>query len=80
MYFPTKFLKLSNFPTITLKGVNVEFVSKVKYLGITIRDNLSDDSDTKAWVKSIYCTANMLCARFFKCLLKTKNCFATSFL
>jgi len=56
-----------------MKGVNVEFVSKVKYFGINICDNLSDDSDIKARVRSIYCTANMLRARFFKCSLKVKN-------
>jgi len=53
MYFPSKFLKLSNFPTITMKGVDIEFLSKVKYLGITICDNLSDDSGIKARVRSI---------------------------
>jgi len=49
-----------------MKGVvYVEFVSKVKYLGITIYDNFN----IIALVSSIYCTANMICARFFKCSL-----------
>jgi len=39
MYFSTKFLKLSSFPTITMRDVNAEFVSKVKCFEITICDN-----------------------------------------
>ena len=57
----------------------VEFVSSIKYLGVTISSVFSDEFDIKAQVRSIYCIANMLRTRFFKCSVNIKNILFRSF-
>ena len=48
-------------------------MNSIKYLGVTISSVLSDELDIKARVRSIYCIANMLRTRFFKCSVNAKN-------
>ena len=72
-YFSCKYLKIRNEPVLTVNNEPVRFVKGVKYLGVTITDDLSDDMDIRARVSSIYCTANMLRSRFFKCFANAKN-------
>ena len=54
----------------TLKEI---VLNSIKYLGVTISSVLSDELDIKARVRSIYCIANMLRTRFFKCSVNVKN-------
>ena len=48
-------------------------MSSIKYLGVAISSVLSDELDIKARVRTIYCKANMLHTRFFKCSVTVKN-------
>ena len=48
-------------------------MKSIKYLGVTISSVLFDELDIKARVRSIYCIANMLRTRFFKCSVNAKN-------
>ena len=72
MYFPCKFFKTTDH-NLTVNDQHVEFVNSIKYLGVTISSVLSDELDIKARVRSIYCIANMLRARFFKCSVNARN-------
>ena len=72
MYFPCKFFKTTDH-NLTVNDQHVEFVNSIKYLGVTISSVLSDELDIKARVRSIYCIANMLRTRFFKCSVNAKN-------
>ena len=67
MYFPCKFFKTTDH-NLTVNDQHAEFVNGIKYLGVTISSVLSDELDVKARARSIYCIANMLGTRFFKCL------------
>ena len=72
MYFPCKFFKTIDHNLI-VNDQHVEFVNSIKYLGVTISSVLSDELNIKARVRSIYCIANMLRTRFFKCSVNVKN-------
>ena len=79
MHFPCKFFKTTDH-NLTVNDQHVEFVNSIKYLGVTISSVLSDELDIKARVRSIYCIANMLRARFFKCSVNVKKHFVSLFL
>ena len=73
MFFPTRFFDLPKEPNVTIYNKPIEFVHKIKYLGFTIESDLSDNCDIKTRVRSIYCIANMLRSKFFKCSTGVKN-------
>ena len=73
LYFSSKYLKIRNESVLTVNNQPVRFVKSVTYLGVTITDNLSEDMDIRPRVSSIYCTANMLRSRFFKCSANVTN-------
>ena len=51
----------------------ISFVQSVKYLGLHISSDLTDDIDIQRQVKSLYCSANKLKQQFSKCSLEVKN-------
>ena len=74
MYFPCKFFKTTDH-NLTVNDQHVELVNSIKYLGVTISSVLSDELDIRDRGRSIYCIANMLRTRFFKCSVHVKNIF-----
>ena len=59
MWFKTKYLDLNFLPKLCINNDYVEFVSKVKYLGVFLNCNLKDDDDICRQLRSTYTTANM---------------------
>ena len=78
--FPSKGFVLSQSPKIVLGNKVINFCDSVTYLGVKISANLSDDEDIFRQVRSSYCAANKLKAKFSKCSYEKKNmlfnCFA----
>ena len=50
-----------------------QFSKSVKYLGVLLNDNLSDNDDIQRQMRSVYGTANWLKYNFFKCSKKLKK-------
>jgi len=50
----------SNFPCLTLNGVDLQFVSEFKYLGHTINNDFSDDDDIKREIRNFLMRTNIL--------------------
>ena len=62
-----------------LNSIVLQFVNKVKYLGLYITDDFKDDVDMKRQLSSIYCKSNMLIKQFFKCSYDVKVLLFQSF-
>ena len=45
------------------------------YLGVSISSDLCDDTDIARQASYLYCAANKLKTRFFKCSIEVKNIF-----
>ena len=71
--FPSKGFVLSQSPKIVLGNKVIDFCDSVSYLGVKISANLSDDEDIFRQVRSSYCAANILQAKFSKCFYVVKN-------
>ena len=72
--FPSKGFVLSQSPKIVLGNKVINFCDSVTYLaGVKISANLSDDEDIFRQVRSSYCAANKLKAKFSKCSYEVKN-------
>ena len=71
--FPSKGFVLSQSPKIVLGNKVINFRDSVTYLGVKISANLSDDEDIFRQVRSSYCAANKLKAKFSKCSYVVKN-------
>ena len=56
-----------NFPVFTVGNTTLKFVSKFKYLGNIITDDLQDDADIEREIKSLYVRCNVLISRFKYC-------------
>lgn len=54
-------------PTLKLGGNKLTFVEQYKYLGHTIKSDLTNDCDIAKQVSSLYCRANILNKRFKLC-------------
>lgn len=57
-------------PTITLNGANIKQVTKFKYLGHILVDDLKDDDDVERERRAV--RGNMLARRFFRCTDQVK--------
>lgn len=73
MHFPTKGIKFTLNPNLHLSNSKLKFVNKVKYLGVILNSSIYDDDDLNRQVRSFYCSANKLRARFSKCSSDVKN-------
>ena len=67
MWFKTNFLNLSFVPRISIYIATIEFVSKVKYLGIILTYNRKVDDGISKLLRSTYSLANMLRSKFSFC-------------
>ena len=79
MWFKTNFLNLNFMPGISMYNAAVEFVSKVKYLGIILNSNRKDDDDIGRQLRSTYGIANMLRSKFSFCSNTVTNCLFRTF-
>ena len=68
-----------SFPDFTLDGCKLQFVSKFRYLGHIISDDLSDDDDIRREIKNLFVRTNMLISRFYKCSSNVKLTLCKSF-
>ena len=73
MLFAPKIFNLSSSPKLLIDNSEISFVQSVKYLGLHIDSDLTDDIDIQRQVKSLYCSANKLKQQFSKCSLEVKN-------
>ncbi|KAJ8720685.1 hypothetical protein PYW08_006150 [Mythimna loreyi] len=60
------------FPSITLNGLNVKQVTKFKYLGHILVDDLKDDEDVERERRALAVRGNMLARRFSRCTDQVK--------
>ena len=73
MLFAPKNFNLSSSPKLLMDNSEISFIQSVKYLGLHISSDLTDDIDIQRQVKSLYCSLNKLKQQFSKCSLKVKN-------
>ena len=66
MFLPRKFQRFGC-PTLTLNHSKIRFVNSDKYLGVCLSSTLNDDEDIARKVRYMYCCANMLKYRFYRC-------------
>ena len=60
-------------PIITLMDQHLEFVECIKYLGVTITANQSDNQEISNQYRNICCKANVIIRKFNKCSTDVKN-------
>ena len=58
---------------MNIDGQKIKFVNNVEYLGVSISSDLCDDTDIAIQARYLYCAANKLKTRFFKCSIEVKN-------
>lgn len=68
----TKEDKCLMFPTFKLAGNNLRVMSKIKYLGHLITDQLKDDQDIYRQCRALYAQANSLLRKFGACTDRVK--------
>ena len=75
MSFAPKNFNLSSSPKLLIDNSEISFVKSVKYLGLHINSDPTDDIDIQRQVKSLYCSANKLKQQFSKCSLEVEKLF-----
>ena len=60
-------------PEVSLCGHKFEYNNMVKYLGVYLQDNMSDDKDIQRQIRSLYSRANSLLRKFAKCSADVKK-------
>ena len=68
-----------DFPSFTLNGCVLNFVSEFRYLGHVLHDNLNDDDDIYREMKCLFVRTNMLISRFRHCSKNVKLVLFRSF-
>ena len=58
---------------MNIDGQKIKFVNDVVYLGVSISSDLCDDTDIARQERYLYCAANKLKTRFFKCSIEVKT-------
>jgi hypothetical protein len=61
-----------HFPMFKVCGVNIQFVTRFKYLGHIIANNNMDDDDIQREINNMYIRTNILLHKFAKCSLSVK--------
>ena len=69
--WPKRFL-LKFVPHFYLQGDHLQFKTVYKYLGVLIKDNMSDDDEMSKRMRGIYSTGNMVIRKFAKCSIHCK--------
>ena len=72
MYFPVKGRALINIPKVFLNAHLLRWVTKYKYLGIILTDDLSDDCNMLRQRGICYARSNSLIRNFSLCSLNVK--------
>ena len=57
MLFAPKNFNLSSSPKLLIDNTKISFVQSVKYLGLHINSDLTDDINIQRQIKSLYCSA-----------------------
>ena len=73
MLFRPRKLKSLCIPSIFVRGKELIFSTSVKYLGIFINDDLSDNTDMERHIRYIYSKGNYLTRNFTKCSIDVKK-------
>ena len=60
-------------PVLLLNGNHLPFFDRYKYLGVFIHNDLSDESDIKRHIRSLYCRGNVFTKNFKSCNTIIKN-------
>ncbi len=60
-------------PSFTLNGAVLNIVNCHKYLGVMLKNDLSDDADIQRQVKSVYAQGNTLIRKFKACSVEIKH-------
>ena len=68
-----------DFPSFTLNGCLLNFVSEFRYLGHVLHDNLNDDDDIYREMKCLFVRTNILISRFRHCSKNVKLVLFRSF-
>ena len=75
--------KSNHVPSVKLNNVQLQFVDKIKYLGVIITSDFSDDADMRRQIGSVYCQSNTLIRKFLLCKKSVKivlfKAFCTNF-
>ena len=71
--FSPKNFKLSKPPFLLLGLDKVEFVDRVKYLGIIMDSSSNENCDISRQTKALYCIGNKLRSKFSLCSTHVKN-------
>ena len=66
MFIKSKRIRSCRFPVV-LNGRNIAFVHEVKYLGVLLTDDWSDDADIERQRRATLCNANRLLREFSLC-------------
>ena len=69
MLFPPKNFNLSSSPKLLINNSKINFVQSVKYFGLHMSNDLTDNID----IQRLYCSANKLKQQLNKCSLEVKN-------
>ena len=67
MYIRKNNAKARLLPSVILNGKKLEFVNKVKYLGVIINDDFQDDKDIHRQASAMYVRNNTLYRKFGMC-------------
>ena len=81
MFKPTckRLIVTDEFPSLTVGGVLLHYVTEFKYLGHIITNNLLDDADIKREMRLLFARTNMLLRRYGKCFVNVKLALFRSF-
>ena len=66
-------MRIRTCPTIQLCGEPLSYVDSVKYLGVIISNNLSDERDISRQIRSLYVTGYSILKKFTLCSRPIKN-------
>ena len=58
---------------MNIDGQKIKFVNNVLYLEVSNSSDLCNDTDIARLARCLYCAANKLKTRFFKCSIDVKN-------
>ncbi len=61
-----------NVPSMYLGEIMLEVTNDIKYLGVTLNNNLKDDIDMKRQLRSLYASANSVISKFALCSIPVK--------
>lgn len=63
----------SLFPSFTLGGQTLQFVTEFRYLGHIINNQFNDDDDVKREIRNLFMRTNILIRRYGKCSINVKT-------